>query len=581
MSTTAGSTSAAAVQDPLVGGAVKSEAGRPPTPETPYQLQESPTNGDGAPTEGFQDEPNNTTSDDDDDDPMSVTELLYSSSSYHAIAKPVTLTMILSALTVIYVNDDQTLEQGAEALSDAYTVWKTDNSQGTATNLGLSLLNALVMVSVICAMTFVIVALYRFRCMKCLIGYLIFSSSMLLGLLGGNLWQTAIEIYRWPVDKPTFFLALWNFALVGVMAVFYGQGIPTYVSQAYLVCTSVILAWELAHFDAWTAWTLLIMLALYDLCAVLTPCGPLKALVEAMSEEEAPEMPGLLYEAELPPEARRPGVPKAQRPQQRPPRSDVAESDSPAAEEEDDNFSRESSGIGADRSTVPSVNPGQEQTEDNNSVPAAEEGPVVELPLAIARVYNLPIVTDTTTTTTTSDSNTIVDNAAPLLDTPSQDNPTPEQLRGMVKVRLPANGGRIIRQPRGRLYLERDRFGTPKRSLWVDRQGRVFAELIEDNNGDTDSKIGDSNNRIRLGLGDFIFYSVLVAKAAQYSFATFCACVLVILAGLGGTLVLLSVFHQALPALPISIFLGVSFYLLTRTILEPWMEQVLMQPYYV
>ena len=50
------------------------------------------------------------------------------------------------------------------------------------------------------------------------------------------------------------------------------------------------------------------MLAMYDLCAVLTPCGPLKALVNLMSEEGAPEMPGLLYEAELPPEARRPGV---------------------------------------------------------------------------------------------------------------------------------------------------------------------------------------------------------------------------------------------------------------------------------
>ena len=55
------------------------------------------------------------------------------------------------------------------------------------------------------------------------------------------------------------------------------------------------------------AWTLLFMLAVYDLCAVLTPCGPLKFLVNAMSEDDAPEMPGLLYEAELPPEARRPG----------------------------------------------------------------------------------------------------------------------------------------------------------------------------------------------------------------------------------------------------------------------------------
>lgn len=41
------------------------------------------------------------------------------------------------------------------------------------------------------------------------------------------------------------------------------------------------------------------MLALYDLCAVLTPCGPLKVLVHLMQERNEP-LPGLLYEADLP-----------------------------------------------------------------------------------------------------------------------------------------------------------------------------------------------------------------------------------------------------------------------------------------
>ena len=49
------------------------------------------------------------------------------------------------------------------------------------------------------------------------------------------------------------------------------------------------------------------MLAFYDLCAVLTPCGPLKALVNLMSKDNAPSMPGLLYEAQLPENATRPG----------------------------------------------------------------------------------------------------------------------------------------------------------------------------------------------------------------------------------------------------------------------------------
>jgi len=73
----------------------------------------------------------------------------------------------------------------------------------------------------------------------------------------------------------------------------------------------------------------------------------------------------------------------------------------------------------------------------------------------------------------------------------------------------------------------------------------------------------------------------MVAKAAIYSFTTFAACMLVILAGLGGTLVLLSVYNSALPALPISIFLGVIFYLVTKTLIEPWIEVVMTSPIYV
>lgn len=350
------------------------------------------------------------------------------------------------------------------------------------------------------------------------------------------MYWVAIQIYRLPVDKLSYFLVLWNFAVVGVLAIFFGKGISKGVTQGYLIATSVILAWHLDYFDEYTTWTLLFMLALYDLCAVLTPCGPLKALVNLMSRDDAPEMPGLLYEAELPPEARRPG------------------------------------------STKPN--------QDSSRCTAAEgvEG-TIEVPLAIARVYNLPVLS------IPAESESILgsfqssgkSSNAPLLKADESngvnipENPTPGQLNANVMIRVPQQGGRIEKAKRNgqTVFIERDRHGTPKRVLNVDRLGRVFAESTED------FENGESSNTIRLGLGDFIFYSVLVAKAAQYSFTTFVACVLVILAGLGGTLVLLSVFHQALPALPISICLGIFFYFVTRLFMEPWVENMLMKPYYV
>jgi hypothetical protein len=59
------------------------------------------------------------------------------------------------------------------------------------------------------------------------------------------------------------------------------------------------MAWLLLRFlPEWTSWALLVALSFYDLCAVLTPCGPLKCLVNLAQEKDDP-LPGLLYEADV------------------------------------------------------------------------------------------------------------------------------------------------------------------------------------------------------------------------------------------------------------------------------------------
>ncbi|CAN0184949.1 unnamed protein product [Discosporangium mesarthrocarpum] len=65
------------------------------------------------------------------------------------------------------------------------------------------------------------VLLYYLRCMKCLVGYMMLSSAALLGVMGGALWLTALERWQVPLDAITYYGALWNFAAVGVLAIFY------------------------------------------------------------------------------------------------------------------------------------------------------------------------------------------------------------------------------------------------------------------------------------------------------------------------------------------------------------------------
>jgi hypothetical protein len=75
---------------------------------------------------------------------------------------------------------------------------------------------------------------------------------------------------------------------------------------------------------------------------------------------------------------------------------------------------------------------------------------------------------------------------------------------------------------------------------------------------------------VRLGLGDFCFYGILVTRAARLGWDFVILCVFAVILGLALTLVVLALLQRPLPALPFSLMLGVLFFITGAMTFRPF-----------
>jgi presenilin 1 len=116
-----------------------------------------------------------------------------------AVIRPVALTMILSSLAVAWIRDPEQDQAIASGLSN-YLVYSSGpsspSSESTSVDVGRALINAIVIVAVVACATFVLVACYYFRCLKLMLGYLIFASVNLLGYTGSFMVMSGVTINK-------------------------------------------------------------------------------------------------------------------------------------------------------------------------------------------------------------------------------------------------------------------------------------------------------------------------------------------------------------------------------------------------
>ena len=324
--------------------------------------------------------------------------------------------------------------------------------------------NAGILLGVIAVMTCLLILAYKYRCYWLIHGWLFLSSLMLLFLFSFIYLSKLLETYNLPLDYISLAFFMWNFGIVGLMSIHW-KG-PLKLQQAYLVFISALMALIfIKYLPNWTTWVVLGVIALWDLFAVLSPCGPLRILVETAQERYDTLFPALIYSA------------------------------------------------GVVYTLVGMADQG------GGTAPQQVRSP--------GRTTSRPSRQD------------------------SSDGFSQEWVEGQAHNRDPS-------MP----VLDQHQGARPRRI-----NNTNDADHAEGN----EQGLMEEDKGIKLGLGDFIFYSILVGKASSYGdWNTTIACFVAILIGLCLTLMFLALFRKALPALPFSIAFGLLFYFLTSEIVTPF-----------
>lgn len=323
-----------------------------------------------------------------------------------------------------------------------------------------------------------------------------------------------LKQYNTDVDFLTVGLILWNFGFLGMVCIHW-KG-PLILQQGYLIAISALMALIfIKYLPEWTVWTVLAIISIWDLVAVLCPKGPLRILVETAQERNEPIFPALIYSSGMMYSA-----------------ISTADTDPVTANEAPPPTNGNANDAGPSQPTPP-----EEPKKKRKAKKPRTEG---------------------TANPAMSDSD-----AAGFTPDWQRRN---ERRRGGGGGESGSDWSETARHLNGSgSHGGGGSGGGEGRTAPIARAESGHGQVGQDEEDDEDEK------GVKLGLGDFIFFSVLVGKASSYGdWNTTISCYVAILVGLSLTLLLLAVFKKALPALPCSIFFGLVFYFATAYVIAPF-----------
>uniref|UniRef100_A0A914H2R9 Presenilin n=1 Tax=Globodera rostochiensis TaxID=31243 RepID=A0A914H2R9_GLORO len=481
---------------------------------------------------------NNSNRDDDDGTDEIDDDLKYGASHVVNLFVPVSLCMAFVVLSL--------KSSGFYSMKNKfylpYTPFHSD-TKNTGTLLIQAIGNALVMLIFVVLTTVVVVVLFYYRFYKLIRGWVVICTFSLLTLFSFSFVFELFKHYNIQLDYLSFSIVLWNWSLLGMVCMHW-KG-PLKLQQFYLVVVCALMALVfIKYMPDWSVWTVLVMLSIWDLVAVLCPKGPLRVLVETTQDRNEAILPALLYSSTV-------------------------------------LYTIYGSAVGAAAGAGAGGNDGNNNGDDQQQPPCAagfssESGP------ELARLNSS--TTDALLSSSSSSSSTTTGTTVAHRRLAGRSTDTSDDSANTLHTTIGlTNGGSVGESRSTRTGLSpgqqhHRRASTAPRTSRSARPPRRPASKrgVQSRTGNAAKVMPPEEELgVKLGLGDFIFYSVLLGKASSYGdWNVTIACYVVILVGLACTLMLLALCRKALPALPISIFGGIIFFFATRWMITPFMDCV-------
>lgn len=178
-------------------------------------------------------------------------------------------------------------------------IFQEEEEDPFGTRLLKALANASVVIAAVFGATLLFLGLFLLDKGK----YVVRLMETLIVLLCGGppcyfLYQLC-RYYGLPLDYLTLALAGLNLAAAGSFAIIGLQNEASHslLNKAFLLLVALGIAWPFLEFPEYSVWLALFLLGVYDLFAVLSPCGPLKYLIHQKEILHSDPLPGLMYKA--------------------------------------------------------------------------------------------------------------------------------------------------------------------------------------------------------------------------------------------------------------------------------------------